>query len=651
MLGLNLSQLTLPKPSPLLFLFLFSFSVSFAQVDSLLLKLKGEKVDTTQINLLNQIAQFYQNTNTELAFDYIKQAEALALEVKFSKGYCNSCNIHGGIYFVKSEYNEAEEKFNNALECFAQVGDKESQARVQMNLGMVYDAQGRFNDSYEAYIKGLKITEETGSKENIYNACFSLGNFHLKHNKIEYARKYLLKAYEIAKELGNKKYIVRCLNNIGNLYIDEKKYTEALNYFFQAVELNKEMGLKRGIAFNYGSIANVYSAQKNYRIALKFFLEARAIFQELGEQKHVLIANYNIGNMYFDQNQFSEAIEYLRLAQEGALKIQSNELNLQVSKKLSEAFSKKGEYFQAYQNLLAKDSVREILESDRNQQIVEELERKFENEKKEKELALLKQEATGLQLKKQEQENLRNYLIMGIMLLGGTGLYLGRVARQKSKISKLLSQAVKERTAELEVQNEKTVLLLKEVHHRVKNNLQLISSLLNLHLYYEPDISAEGLVEKWKDKIKCMAIIHDKLNNANQLEQISSKEYFEELIKHIFAAFSAGNIEFIKDIESHPLDIDTLIPCGLIFNEIVSNSLKHNFKDGSQGIISISFKKNNGNYSLLIADNGKGIPEGINFKEINSLGLSLVHDLTQQLNGSIFFENFYGTRVSINFPA
>ncbi|MBA3900485.1 MAG: sensor histidine kinase, partial [Bacteroidetes bacterium] len=347
---------------------------------------------------------------------------------------------------------------------------------------------------------------------------------------------------------------------------------------------------------------------------------------------------------------YDDAIEYLELANQSAVNFKDESLLMQISKKLAETHANKGDFPKAYYYTLIKDSLKDKISTEKNLRMVEELEKKYEHEKQEKEMAILRQDKAGLALKKEEQENLRNYLIMGLMVLGGTGFYYGRKARIKTKMSKMLEIAVKERTTELETQNEKMTLLLKEVHHRVKNNLQLITSILNLQLNYEPDLTAEQLAEKWKNKIKCMALIHDRLNNTNQIDILSSKEYFTDLLNHIKGVYNSSLVDFQLDVEEHHLQIDTLIPCGLIFNEIVSNALKHNFENNKEAIVKISFLKKDGLYHLTVSDNGKGLPEEFNIDTLSSMGLNLVTGLVDQINGQISFENDGGAIVKINFP-
>ncbi|MHB8258646.1 MAG: sensor histidine kinase [Bacteroidia bacterium] len=181
-------------------------------------------------------------------------------------------------------------------------------------------------------------------------------------------------------------------------------------------------------------------------------------------------------------------------------------------------------------------------------------------------------------------------------------------------------------------------VLLKEVHHRVKNNLQVISSIINLQKNYTNDKETANLLKECQDRIKTMAYIHESLYQTKDLLHINFGEYIINLVKNLFASYDATQqkIKAIFDVDNIFLSLDTSIPCGLIVNELVSNALKYAFTDGLGGVITLKIKKiKNNKTQLIVADNGIGIPSTINYKNTESLGLQLVTILAQQINGVI----------------
>lgn len=194
-------------------------------------------------------------------------------------------------------------------------------------------------------------------------------------------------------------------------------------------------------------------------------------------------------------------------------------------------------------------------------------------------------------------------------------------------------------------------MLLKEVYHRVKNNLQVVSSLLSLQAKSIVNMEAIELLKQSADRIKSMALLHEKLYQSKDLSKIDINEYLHSLIEHLTFAFDVRDrIKVNMTIANIFLDVDTAIPCGLIVNEIVSNALKHAFPGERKGAATIDFSETPDEYRMVIADNGIGFPAGWEPKNCTSLGLELVHELTQQLLGDVAFEGNNGTIFTFRFP-
>jgi len=195
-------------------------------------------------------------------------------------------------------------------------------------------------------------------------------------------------------------------------------------------------------------------------------------------------------------------------------------------------------------------------------------------------------------------------------------------------------------------------LLLKEIHHRVKNNLQVVSSLLKLQTGYVKDENALDLLMDSQNRVRSMALVHQKLYQSADFSEINFTEYLRQLSGHLLNSFKT-NPEIVNiDISAEKLElgIDHAVPCGLIVNELISNSLKYAFPDGKKGTIVIDLQKcNNNEIILTISDDGVGFPEGINYRETQSLGLQLVNTLVGQIDGNISMENHVGTTFRISF--
>ncbi|MBN1779746.1 HAMP domain-containing protein [bacterium] len=197
-------------------------------------------------------------------------------------------------------------------------------------------------------------------------------------------------------------------------------------------------------------------------------------------------------------------------------------------------------------------------------------------------------------------------------------------------------------------------VMLKEIHHRVKNNLQIISSLLNLQSNHIHDENALAMFVDCQNRVRSMAIVHEQLYHSPDLASINFSEYVEALINGLQSSYRADSrrIQFDVDILDIPLDIDRAVPCGLIIHELVSNAIKHAFNSHHEGLIQIKLRRDDHleQFCLSVRDNGQGIPESIDYKNTDSLGLRLAVILTEkQLKGSIDLDRSSGTAFHICF--
>ena len=203
-------------------------------------------------------------------------------------------------------------------------------------------------------------------------------------------------------------------------------------------------------------------------------------------------------------------------------------------------------------------------------------------------------------------------------------------------------------------------VLLKEVHHRVKNNLQIMSSLLDLQADQVREEEALNTIKESQNRIRTIALVHDGLYHSDDLAKIDFSEYLHGLVDNLLRSYkvSLNLIHTLIDVKSVYLNVDKAIPCGLIINELVSNSLKYAFPNGKIGEIRIVFTKDGENsrnghseYTMIVSDNGVGLPVDFDVKNCRSLGLTLVHTLIKQLRGNVDMCRDEGTRFNIKFTA
>ena len=213
---------------------------------------------------------------------------------------------------------------------------------------------------------------------------------------------------------------------------------------------------------------------------------------------------------------------------------------------------------------------------------------------------------------------------------------VARDITERRKAEELVKDSLKEKE-----------LLLKEIHHRVKNNLMVISSLLNMQSRQIKDQKVVSLLKDSQSRARSMAIIHEKLYGSNNLKKINFGDYIRDFTGELFKTYSTRpGLKLKMEVEDLMLDINTSIPLGLIVNELVSNSLKYAFTD-DEGTVTVKFHREDDLYTLTVEDNGMGMPD--NFQEKESLGLNLVKSLTKQLDGELELDREHGTCFQIRF--
>jgi two-component sensor histidine kinase len=220
-------------------------------------------------------------------------------------------------------------------------------------------------------------------------------------------------------------------------------------------------------------------------------------------------------------------------------------------------------------------------------------------------------------------------------------------------ISEQTAQAIERQghIEQLRVSLAEKVVLLKEVHHRVKNNMQVITSLLNLGAMEASAGGSQQVLRESMDRIRSMALVHERLYQSDNMASIEFGEYLQSVAAGLARSFRREGITCNVTADKVLLDVDRAIPCGLIANELISNSMKHGFPQRNTGRIDVSLRKPaSGTIELAVQDDGVGFPADRPFERMTSMGMTLVKSLTDQIMGSIELTSDHGTRFCITFP-
>jgi len=314
---------------------------------------------------------------------------------------------------------------------------------------------------------------------------------------------------------------------------------------------------------------------------------------------------------------------------------------------LAEISEASGNYRQANEYIKLNTAVKDSLLNDKNNRMMSEMQAKYESDQNKKEIALLTKEKDLQQLEIYSSRILVISVSIGFILLLILVIVVIRGYKQKQKANQLL---VAQNTS-ITRQKEEKELLLKEIHHRVKNNLQIINSLLRLQSFQVEDKKVLALFEECQHRILSMAIIHEKLYKSKDLANIHVDDYIQTLAEGLIRSYRTNkDVELRVECTVETIGIDTLMPLGLILNELISNSLKYAFTGRNNGKIIIRlYKKGSDQLEMLVTDNGVGLPADFSWENSNTLGIELIKTLVEQINGSIAITNIQGTIFKITF--
>ena len=231
-----------------------------------------------------------------------------------------------------------------------------------------------------------------------------------------------------------------------------------------------------------------------------------------------------------------------------------------------------------------------------------------------------------------------------MLAVASDAVIIGFHVRPDARAEKLSEKEIVESLKEKEV-------LLKEIHHRVKNNLQVISSILNLQSSFVKDEKTLEILDESRNRIRSMAIIHENLYRTTNFSSIDFTSYLQNLCTNLISSYHvySGIVEFKDEMEKIDLVLDQAIPCGLLVNELITNSIKYAFPSKQEGQITVGLEEKDETIYLRIEDNGIGLPKDFDMMKTDTLGLQLVSTLVEQLDGEITVRNHQGTKYLITF--
>ncbi|SIT27479.1 Two-component sensor histidine kinase, contains HisKA and HATPase domains [Filimonas lacunae] len=462
------------------------------------------------------------------------------------------------------------------------------------------------------------------------------------------------KSLQIAQQFKDTGYIGTITCNIAHLYHRMHRYNDAIRMLNSLRNWNF-VDLQNRIRVPY-IFFNVYESLKQ-RDKMDFYYKQLLQF-------HVTIDrdDPNQPNIYkaiirylFSTRQYSQMLPYVQELDNITMRSGNNNIRSQNQLEWFRMDSATGNLASALEHYkLYKAYSDSVFNIEKSKQIYN-LEVEFETERKDKNIQLLTQK-NELQHKTIQKEKLTSQILIGGALLLTLLLLL---SFSSYRLKRRVNLQLQNKQEEINTQNQllKNVLrekewLLREIHHRVKNNLQIVISLLNTQSAYLNNEDALAAIRNSQHRMHAMSLIHQKLYQSDNMACIDMDWYIRELVTYMRYSFHTDKrIRFTLHSQTIELDVVQAIPLGLILNEAVSNAIKYAFPDNRTGAIHISFEKEEDDYCLLtISDNGVGLPEGFDIHQCQSLGMSLMNGLSEQLGGVFYINNHNGVTITIHFP-
>ena len=686
-------------------------------IDSLISILQTEKDDTSKVSILNEIARQYPLDQSVKIKMYADSAFALAKKIDWKKGQAEALNNIGDVLTFESNIKEAIEKNETAVKLFESINDKIGVANSYRKIGIAYYKLSDFPKSFDYFSRALKIFQSLNNDEGTAKSLGHIAALYGTFGNQVKALEYFNEALKIAEKRNNPYETAIQLGNIGVTYENMKKFDLSLSYYKKAVNISREINDWYDYTIFTGNIGNVYTQIKNYSEANKYYQLSLKYAIQNDDEYTVAYQYGNIGVLKYKmaadsslnltaserKSNLSKSIEYLNRAVDKFKSLEMKDDQKYFLLSLSDAYKESGDYKSALRSFKIAKELEDSIFSEKNKKLISEMQIKQQLDLKEREVATLNKEKEY----KDEVNNLLTTLAVLLVVVSGAifWFYLRKrkdnaVLSENIRIRKETEEAlrkneeelkkhknhleklVKLRTANLEAEIaereraeakvqasltekekllEEKEILLKEIHHRVKNNLQVISSLLYLQSQSLQDEEMINLFEDSRKRIQSMALVHEKLYQSIDFAEINLKEYVENLL--VQSEQSSRNnkiaVNSYVEIDSEiKLDLDTTISCGLIINELLTNTYKYAFpiEWTSQKQKDFEFKfsvvvrvTGDQQYEMTISDNGIGMDKVLDVENSTSLGLKIVNSLVKQLDGTIEVNGNNGLKFKIKF--
>ena len=491
------------------------------------------------------------------------------------------------------------------------------------NKAIITHEKGNYVEALNHYLKCIEIQEQIQDSILLPEAYNNLGSLYHDLSNYKKAEYFYEKSLNLSEKHNNYRCVAMSLTNLGQILSDRNELDSALVFLNKSLKARKLSKETYGIAITYNLFGEVYFRKKEYNKALEYFNKSLLLERTHNDYKGVAISLVYLGNVYVKLNDFENAkkagLEALEISEDE----DAFESLIKATKLLRDVYKSQNNWEEAFKQEQYYTKLRDSIQNNKIDESITIKQTTFDLEQKEKEIELLsaKNQLQELTLK---NNKIGLWLaVLVIILISLIALFTKRMLIKNKNTSELLVQ-----------QNEEKQVMMKEIHHRVKNNLQVVNSLLRLQ---SKEVKDEKVVKMFKDtqlRVLTMAKLHENMYSTENLRLIKVKNHLSGLVSDIISSYGLEKEISLKlNIIDVEFSIKTLLPLSLIVNEIITNTLKHAFVNKEKGSVVLELKKTtNEDFKLIIGDNGIGFQPLI---KSSGLGTKLIEIFSRQLNGDI----------------
>ncbi len=584
--------------------------------------------------------------NYELAIKYADSALAISKE----KDLFDQAKIYyylGSAHYLKGESEEALINFGKSKKLFEEIKDVLGVASVELETGNLQRVNGNIKEASSLFFSALEKFQSQQDSMHIGDCLLSIGILYGLQRKFDKSETFFLDALAIYEEIEAESSLILTQSNLATMYNYSGSFSKALRMMKKVNAYYTENGPKAREALSLMNLALLHGRMGKPQESLGYNQKALTIYSELGSKFKVCGIQLTIGQAYFDMRQLAPAEEWIYKALSGAQHLENYELIYRAYSLLYKLKEKQGKYKEALEySLLFKNASDSVFIANQESQL-NELEAKYQDEKKENELLQLNAENELKNQKIKKQENQTYLLTMAVVLLLVLIFFGFNSYRTKQKNNLVLQ----EKNGIIQDALNQREELLKEIHHRVKNNLQFISSLLNMQSRHVSDPKALQVLQESKNRINSMSMVHQRLYQEDDLTGVYMPTYLSNLLQSLKHSYHTTGAEVQVELNADKLnlDVDIAMPIGLIINELVTNIFKYAFNEQKDPKIWVSLQADAQSIKLKVVDNGKGLSPNFDDTATKGFGLQLVKSLAKKLGTVVTFKNDNGMAVSLAF--